>query len=466
MNFIQMRNAFIKFITSFSVASMLQNVAIFAFIFAMSHFATVDDYAEYRKTFYIIDFTTAISLFGFNTLLLRKPIKSLYGDILPIIIIINIIQLISVFVFMIIQGFPVYKYLEIVFFISLNTLYQICVSVLILSKKKKLYAVCTFSSFVFTVASLVYLIYSTSLDFYNVYFLRIILLAIYILPFFILIRRALKDIKFPSFRKLFEIGKEASPIGFGVIIGSFTLYIDKFIASMMDSYQLTIYANASADIPFVGVAISTMSIYFIPIIHKHFTNNEYHQASHNISTLFIFGWYIGVTIFTLLFCNAEFIIDLLYSSKYAESATLFRIFCGSYLLRIVSYTQLIVSLELERIIIKRMLVEMVLQIVLSVAFFKVFGLVGLAISVILVLGLWSVPYNISYFRTSLKCKVRDILPFNDMLKFFIKAFTPCLLVSILMRNYSINGFIIFSVTFVLYSILNFKEIIYIMRNIR
>ena len=142
-----MRKAFIKFITSFSVASMLQSVAIFAFIFIMSHLATIDAYAEYRKTFYVIDFTTAISLFGLNTLLLRKSISSLYSDILPTVIIINLIQVISVFVFMVIQGFPLLKYWEIVFFISLNTLYQICVSILILSKKKNLYAVCTISSF-------------------------------------------------------------------------------------------------------------------------------------------------------------------------------------------------------------------------------------------------------------------------------------------------------------------------------
>ena len=461
-----MRKAFIKFITSFSVASMLQSVAIFAFIFIMSHLATIDAYAEYRKTFYVIDFTTAISLFGLNTLLLRKSIRSLYSDILPTVIIINLIQVISVFVFMVIQGFPLLKYLEIVFFISLNTLYQICVSILILSKKKNLYAVCTISSFFVAGIGLGLLAYSNSLDFYNVYILRIVLLAIYILPFFIEVRRSLRAIEFPSTRKIFEIARDAAPIGLGVMLGSCTLYIDKFIASMMDSYQLSVYANGSADVPFVGIAITTMSIYFIPIIHKHYSAKEYQLASQNISSLFLFGWYIGVSVFTLLFCNAEFVINVLYSSRYAESVTIFRIFCAAYLLRIVSYTQLIVALELEKIIIKRMLVEMILQVVSSFLLFKLFGIVGLSVSVILVLGLWSVPYNILYFKKSLHCKVRDLLPVKSMLSFFIKAFLPCLIISIIMRDYSANGFFIFIVTLVLYCIINFREIVYILRNVR
>ena len=132
-NFTPIRNTITHFMTSISVASVLQSVVIFSFIFAMSHFSCETEYAEYRRIFYVIDFSTAISLFGLGTLLLRKPLKCLYSDIVPTVFIINLIQLVTVLVLLIIQSLPIIKYIEIVSFVFLNTLYQLCVTVLVMT---------------------------------------------------------------------------------------------------------------------------------------------------------------------------------------------------------------------------------------------------------------------------------------------------------------------------------------------
>lgn len=452
--------------TSISVASVLQSVVIFSFIFAMSHFSCETEYAEYRRIFYVIDFSTAISLFGLGTLLLRKPLKCLYSDIVPTVFIINLIQLVTVLVLLIIQSLPIIKYIEIVSFVFLNTLYQLCVTVLVMTNSRRLYFTCTASCFVLTILSLIYFVHSDSLTYRASYMLRVGVLFVYIIPFCLFVGKRLLRIKFPSWGKIYSLFKEAAPIGFGVILGSCTQYIDKFIASMLDSHQLAVYANASADIPFVGTAITTMSVFFVPIIHSFFSKNDYKNACSSLSELFLFGWYIGVAVFTLLFCNAEFVVDVLYSSRYSESVILFRIFCLAYLFRIVSYTQIIVALEIESIIIKRMVVEMILQVVLSFVLLKIFGIVGLAASVILVLSLWSVPYNVVNFKKKLSCQLTEILPVKKMLIFFIKAFTPCMAIVVVMRYLSNNQFLIFVVSVLAYLIVNYKENLYIIKKTR
>ena len=189
-------------------------------------------------------------------------------------------------------------------------------------------------------------------------------------------------------------------------------------------------------------------------------------ACANLSSLFLFGWYLGVSVFTVLFCNAEFVVDLLYSSRYFESVVLFRVFCLGYLFRIVSYTQIIVSLELENIIIKRMFIEMVLQFILSFVLLKFLGVLGLALSVILVLTLWSVPYNVINFKRRLSCKISEILPFKQMFLFFLKAFVPCLIAVVSMNAFAINRTIVFIVSSLLYVVINMKEIIYVIRKTR
>ncbi len=465
-NFTRILSTITNFMTSISVASVLQSIVIFAFIFTMSHFAVETEYAEYRKVFYVVDFSTAISLFGLSNLILRKPTKSLYEDIISTILIINAIQLMSVLVFMYIQHFSLLRYLEIVSFIFLNTLYQVSVSIIVLKNERRLYFACTATCFIITVISLLFLVKMDALGFTNAFVLRVIVVLLYIVPFLLFVGKRLFNIKFPSLPRIVSLFKEAAPIGFGVILGSCTQYTDKFIASMMDTHQLAVYANASASVPFVGTAITTMSVFFIPIIHNCYVNKDYKGACHNLSSLFLFGWYIGVSIFTLLFCNAEFVVDLLYSSRYSESVLLFRIFCLGYLFRMASYTQIIVSLELENIIIKRMFIEMILQFVLSFTLLKLLSTLGLAISVIIVLGLWSVPYNVIYFKRRLSCRLSDIFPIKEMAFFFLKAFVPCILAVILMNYFNFNRLVVFLVSSLIYLSINYREILYVIKKTR
>lgn len=452
--------------TSISVASVLQSVVIFAFIFTMSHFSSETEYAEYRRTFYVVDFTTALSLFGLGTLMLRKPIKALYNDIVPMVLIINFIQIVTVTVFVFIQHLTLLRYLEIVLFIFFNTLYHLSISVIVLKNERRLYFRCTSTCFFSTTLLLITFVHFDLLNYRSAYLIRLLILAFYIIPFLLYVGNRLWKIRMPSMGHTLELLKEAAPIGLGVLLGSCTQYIDKFIASMMDAHQLAVYANASADIPFVGQAISTMSVFFVPIIHMCYLKKDIKGACSNLSNLFIYGWYIGVSVFTMLFCNAEFVVDILYSSRYAESVILFRVFCFAYLFRIVTYTQVIVALELEKIIIKRMMIEMVLQLVLSFILLKLFGTFGLALSVILVLTLWSVPYNVLNFRKRLSCHILDILPVKQMTLFFLKAFIPCLGLVMLMNQFVINRLFVFVASLILYTLLNYKEILYIIRKTR
>ncbi len=452
--------------TSISMASVLQSVVIFAFIITMSHFSNENEYSEYRKVFYIVDFTTAISMFGLGSLILRKPIKELYNNILSILFIINAIQLISVMVFMYIQHFTVVRYIEIIFIIALNTAYHLIISIIVLRNARKLYFACTLFCFVITGLGLFFLVYFDALTFIFAYLLRVIILLIYIVPFVFCVGKRILKISFPSFLHTLSLFREAVPIGLGIFIGTFTLYIDKFIASMMDSHQLAVYANASADVPFVGTAITTMSSLFLPIIHNCYVKKDYNGGCKYLSEVLLYGWYIGVSVFTLLFCNAEYVVELLYSKEYMESVVLFRVFCIGYLFRIVTYGSVIVALELDNIIIKRRIIEMLLQTVLSIVLLKILGVLGLAMSVIIVLCFWSVPYNVLYFKRRLNCKWKDIFPVKKMYLFFMKAFIPCMVIVVMMSCFRVDRLYIFVTSISVYMLINFRELYYVIKKTR
>ena len=459
-------NKVLAALTSISTASVLQSVVIFSYIYFMSHFADVSEYALYRKYFYVVDFTTALSLFGINTLLLRKDKDYIRGNIVNSLLIVNTLSTFILIVFSLTRGFSWDVFLQLFIFLILNTLYQIVTGMIIRFQKKALYFSLTSINFVIVAVCMVFLTCNDLLTYHYLYIVRTLSLLLYIVPFFFNIRREIARISFIDVKSSLSLFKEASPIGFGVMLGSCTLYVDKFVASLMSDYDLAVYANASADIPFVGVAITTMSAFYIPLIHNEYKKNMYHDAATLLSDLFLFGWYLGVMVFTLLFCNAEKIVTLLYSAKYIESVSLFKIFCCSYLLRIISYTYVIVSLELEKIIIKRMIYELLLQLFLSILLFKLFGIYGLAASVILVLACWSVPYNIYYFARQLKTKIRLIIPYKKMICFLLKCFIPYAGLGYVLEALNLNTTLIFASTFILFCLVNYKEINYVITKLR
>lgn len=432
----------------------------------MSYFSEVSEYAQYRKYFYVIDFTTALSLFGINTLLLRKDKEFISYNIISSILIINLLSFISIVAFGIIKDFSCVVFVQVLLFVFLNTLYQIITGLIIRFHKCKLYFRSTSSNFIIVSVILAYLIVQNKLTFANVYYVRIGSLLLYILPFLITFRDYFKEIKRPNLKKVWSLFKEACPIGLGVIVGSCTLYADKFIASLMSDYDLAVYANASANIPFVGVAITTMSAYYIPIIHREYNQSNLADAKKSLNELFLFGGYIGIIVFSILFCNAKPIITLLYSARYSDSIALFQIFSLGYLLRIISYTHVIVALELEKIILRRMIIELLLQVSVSVLLYKYFGVYGLATSVILVLACWSVPYNIYYFSKKLQCNIRDIIPLKKLGVFFLKCFVVYYAINLLTNYICNNALITIIITSVLFIIVNHKELLYIIQKLR
>lgn len=203
----------------------------------------------------------------------------------------------------------------------------------------------------------------------------------------------------------------------------------------------------------------------MPAIQESFRNNYIEKTKKYISDLFLFGWYLNVIIFTLMFSNADFIITLLYTNRYIESVTIFKILSITYLLRIVSYSHLIISLGLEKIIIKRMLIEMILQTIVSFIMLKIFGIYGLAFSAFLVLVFWSVPYNLNYINMTLKSKITEILPFKNMVIFFVKCFIPYYFVNEILISSTLLSRIeslILSIIFLIFT--NNREIRYLFNN--
>ena len=250
----------------------------------------------------------------------------------------------------------------------------------------------------------------------------------------------------------------------GTILATTSQYVDKFIVSTLKSVEIAKYSVARFDIPFIGIFLNNISYVYMERIRESFINADKAAVKNYIRTLVLYGWYFNVITFTLLFFNSELVINVFFSSSYLDANPLFRIVLLSYLVKIVPYTNIIVALGLERIIIKRIIIELFLQIISSFTLLYFFGIIGLALSLVIVLICWSVPYNFYYYSKAIKCSVIELLPLNKMLKFGVKCVIPCWCMEIFFKTYINNEWILFAVLTSVIFVLCQKQIKFILKN--
>lgn len=453
-------------LTTFSVTSCIQTISVYLYVLFMTHMSSAEEYASYISITYIVDFAVTIALFGFNLLILREPNSYIKENIIAILISsFALSSVIYIVWFTLNNHHTTSSYVLCFILIVMQYLYQLGTCLLIKFKRNNIAFANAIVNFIFVISTLSLLAHNDSLTCYNVLITRIAQLSIFVIICYSSILKHVLPIKTPSIRSLANNFKYAIPIGGGSILGATILFVDKLILSTQTPNDIATYSVARFEIPFIGIFITNLSLVYIPKIQAAIKNNDLQDVRHSIKSLFLYGWYLNIIVFTILFCNANFIITTLYSAEYGDASTLFQIITCTYILKVVPYTNIIIALGIERIIIPRLFVEMVIQICASLLFLHLWGITGLAISVVFVLIVWSIPYNIHFFKQTTHSAITDIIPYKEMLTFFIKCFVPCILIeTYINEKFGTLYGVIISIIYIF--IVNIKELKYLYKNTR
>lgn len=421
----------LSILKTFSVVSSVQTVIVYLYVFFMARFAVKEEYANYMAITYIVDFTVAIALFGFNLLVLREKMAYV-RRYLASFLAISLIIILSVYIVYCtaIRPMPViYTFLGLVL-IVLNFMYQMLFSFLIKLQKNKLASLIAFSNLLFILVSLAALICFYQLTSFDVLLVRCLQVAAFVVIAAYAIFPVLLPIAPCSLGRMMGCFIKTFSVGGSTVIGTTSQYTDKFILSTLSANAIAQYSVARFDIPFIGIFLNNMSFVYMEKMKTALDSRDY-AAVRSILLIFTkYGWYFNVLFFTILFCNSKLVICTLYSPQYESAHILFRIILLNYLLRVLPYTNVIISMGLEKIIMRRLLIEMALQVVVSLALLHFWGLVGLAASLGIVLLFWSVPYNFYYIAKAAHTSIGQLLPLKSMTVFFAKCFVPCYAYSI------------------------------------
>jgi len=270
----------------------------------------------------------------------------------------------------------------------------------------------------------------------------------------LIIRFSLKS--YPIESRTFNVVEQlrfSLPSGLSNVIGILNIELDKVvISSFFNVAQFAKYANGAIEVPFLGtVAASVNSVLMPEYVRRHASGDDegilrlWHKSVYKVALVFF-------PLAVFLFIFADDIITLLFSEKYLESSTIFRIYLLALLPKVTWYGIILIALGYSREPFYGSLFSLIANLVLNFTLIHVVGFTGPAVATTLTTYLISF-YYLHRIRAVFDKRWSDIFPWRVLAKIFlISAFLGLALCQPLSYFYTGNVFIKLILGFSIFSI--------------
>lgn len=427
-------NRFISLLSNSGFAAAASLIVLVA----CSRWLSPDDYGLYRKFFLCVEIVAPILGLGLSQAVFRffpdyKRIELLK---LCVILIAS-----SSIVFFILFSFPgrsfIFKVVEgdldgLEFIYLLGVIYSVFLPVLISfyvdSGKIKRFAVVN-AAFSFLSTVLILCVCYSTRSYEQVIFAKVLLGFL-----FVSIMTLLYKIQFgdgaeskKSSLSVVKLIKFSLPVGAASIVSVLSQSIDKlFVARFETAEVYAVYVNGAIEVPLISLvsgALSTSAIGYMSLQcakgNKDLALKAFKSVAEN-SCLFL------MPVFVFLLINSKDFIVVLFGKEYVDSWKPFFIYLFLLPIRVVMYGPALIALGQSRVIMYRGVLELIFNFFLSALFYFYFGVLGLAVATVLVVCLWSVPYNLKNIKEGFGVGFKDVLPYGKIIRalFFSLCLAP------------------------------------------
>lgn len=205
------------------------------------------------------------------------------------------------------------------------------------------------------------------------------------------------------------------PIGLSSIVSTISIEVDKLlIGYLYTTEEMAIYTNASKEMP-VSIVATSITAVLMPQLVKMLAKGKKEEAiclwgkATQLSYIFI------AFIAAALFVFAPEVITILYSQKYLSGTDVFRVYSLVLLLRVTYFGMVLNAIGKTKFIFYTSIVSLVLNVILNLICYFVFGFIGPAIATFLSIAIMAL-VQIVYTSREIKVLMREIFPWTGLLK--------------------------------------------------
>jgi len=222
--------------------------------------------------------------------------------------------------------------------------------------------------------------------------------------------------------RLKEIFKYSLPLGVGLMVGQFNLNLDKVIvATMTTPEDFAVYVNGAMEVPLIGMITGAASAVILPDMVKACKEGNKMEALDLWKRAAVKSALIIFPAAAFLMVVAPELMTFIYSDTYVESSLPFRVYLCALPLRIVFFGALFQAVNKSGLILKRALLNVLANGVLTLICVWSLGPWGAAVGTVLAIILFAYPYCICHAKQQMEVRVIELFNTRKLISIALVA---------------------------------------------
>lgn len=247
----------------------------------------------------------------------------------------------------------------------------------------------------------------------------------------------------------------AIPMGVFALTNTLVRDVDRLVIGYLANTEtVAIYTNCSKILPYDIIATSFATV-LIPYIMRYITSND-SRAVLLFRNYLKIGYYSVVVFAVGTIIVTDQIIPFLYSAEYLEGRSIFIIYIFDSMLKFASMHLVLAASGKTKTIMKYSLIALICNAVFNVILYKVIGMVGPAISTLIVTTCYTIAI-LNQTKNILSSKWSELFDIKDILQFAIGLILTAALAFVGNRallKTSINEYIVMFLTLAFFGVSN------------
>jgi len=219
----------------------------------------------------------------------------------------------------------------------------------------------------------------------------------------------------PAFAEIKELVWFSFPLGVASMVGAISMKLGNLIVSVSASPEIfAVFSMGARELPFIAIVTGAITSVLLPEMTRSFERNEARKALNLWKLAAIKASLVLFPVTAFLMVFAEDLVVLLFSSKYIASTGVFMVFLAMLPLRVFSFGSILVSAGASRFILWRTVIWAVVCFGLSLAFMQVFGIIGVALGILISQYLLAFPLNLWKIKNVTDSSYWKVVPIKEL----------------------------------------------------
>ena len=207
----------------------------------------------------------------------------------------------------------------------------------------------------------------------------------------------------------------AIPLSVAMMLDTLSMSIDKiYISTLRPTEEYAVFVNGAMEIPFIGSLAVAVGTVMLPELVNAFKKNDAEEAL-NLWKLSIRRLsFVVLPLFFILLTFSRELVLLLYSDKFADSVHPFRIYLFLLPGRAIFFGLLLRSAGCPGLIVRRAILGLIINLVITYPFIIWFGTNGAALATIFSFWVFVIPFSTMLCIKVTATTVKEIFPWAYM----------------------------------------------------